>query len=156
MESNASKELACAPPVFLLNRDCPEEVHITELCEAAKKITGFDTIACCQLIGAVWRLHGKTMEIRAKLVSQKLLLRGKSIPIYSQNPLSFRDSNGKEIPATRLTIGNVPVSIASVDLEGYITRAGAKLRSPLFWEKARYPNGQLSRFATGRRFVWID
>ncbi len=151
-----SKELVCAPPVFFLNQDCPDNVTIIELCEAAEKITGFDTIVACQKIGAVWRLHGKTMEVRAKLVSKRILIRGKSIPLFSQNPLSFRDSQGKEIPATRLTIGNVPVSIASVDLEGYISRAGAKLRSPLFWERVRYPNGQLSRFASGKRFVWID
>ncbi len=70
--------------------------------------------------------------------------------------MSLRDGQGNEIPATRLIIGNIPVSIASVDLEGYIKRAGAKLRSPLFWERVRYPNGELSRFASGRRFVWID
>ena len=77
------KELVCAPPVFILNKDCPDNVTIIELCEAAEKVTGFGTIAARQRIGAVWRLHGSNTEVRAKLVGNKLLLKGRSIHLYS-------------------------------------------------------------------------
>ena len=156
MSTQHSKELVCAPPVFILNREAPDNVGHIELFEAAEKITGFGTMVACQRIGAVWRIHGSTYEVRAKLVSKKLLVRGLSVPIYSQNPLSYRDKNGQEIPSTRLSIDGVPVSIATVDLEGYLLKAGAKLRSPITWERVKYSNGQLSRCHSGRRFVWID
>ena len=155
-QSTASNELPCAPPVFFLNQEAPENVSHIEIFEAAEAITGFDSIVACQRIGSLWRLHGASLEVRAKLVTKKLLIRGVSIPLLSQNPFSYRDSKGNEIPSTKLTIDGVPVSITSVDLEGYLKKAGAKLRSPFVWERARYPNGKQSRCATGRRFVWID
>ncbi len=149
-------EFVSAPPVFFLNKDAPEHSSVAELCEAAEKITGFASIAGCQRIGQVWRLYPVSLEIRARLVGQKLLVRDHSILLSSLNPLSFRDGDGNEIPSTRLVIDGVYASINNTDFEGYLVKAGAKLRSPLFWERERLESGALTRWFTGRRIVWID
>ena len=148
------KEFNSAPPVFFSNYDAPDNTSHAEFCAAAEKLMGDDSIVGCQRIGQVWRLYPATREIRANLVGKKLLIKGKSIPISSQNPLSNKDRYGNQVPSTRLTIDGLYAEVSSVDLEGYLLKAGAKLTSPIFWERARF-DGAFTKWLTGRRFVWI-
>ena len=76
--------------------------------------------------------------------------------LCSHNPMFSRDAQGNEIPTTRLTVDGIPVSISGADIEDHLVDLGYKLRSPLQWERSRNPDGELSRYATGRRKVWID
>lgn len=143
-----------APPVFIVHSDLPDGIDTVDICEAAEKVTGFGSIVGCQRIGSVWRLYPLSKESRAKLVGGQLCMGGRQIPMTSQNPFAMVDGEGK--PVTRLTIDRLPVSVAGSDLEGYLRQAGAMLRSPLQWEKARNRHGELTRFLTGRRYVLID
>ena len=142
---------------FFSNYDAPDRVSHEEICEAAEKLTGFNSIAGCQRIGAVWRLHGCTLATRAKLAGQNLLIRNKSVHLYSQNPLSVRDEQGNEIASTRLSIDEIPVYISNEDIQGCLEQAGVKFRSSLILDKVRKADGSMSpRWFTGRRFAWID
>lgn len=152
----ANNEVVSAPPVFFLHDEAPDDVTHVDICQAAERLVGFGSIVGAQRLGGLWRLYPINREIRAKLLTLKLLIRGRSIPLRSQNPFSIRDKEGKEIPSTRLSIDGLPVSIASSDLEGYLQKAGASFRSHILWEKARDEDGKLTRWVTGRRYVWID
>ena len=155
MSVKPATEFVSAPPVFFLNQEAPDNTSHAEFCAAAEKLTGVESIVGCQRIGQVWRLYPATVEVRARLVGKKILLKGKSIPLSSQNPLNLRNGSGREVPNTKLTIDGVFTSVSSVDLQGYLEKAGARLRSPIFWERAWTTQG-FSRWFTGRRFVYID
>lgn len=149
-------ELVSAPPVFFLNEEIPDDVTHVDICQCAEKLVGFGAIVGAQRLGGLWRLYPISKEVRAKLLLEKLLIQGRAIPLRSQNPFAVRNSEGKEIPSTRLSIDGLPVSISSSDIEGYLRKEGTNFRSPILWEKARDRNGKLTRWVTGRRFVWID
>ena len=151
------EEVVSAPPVFFSNYDAPEQISHEEICEAAEELVGIGHISGAQRLGATWRLYPVSLEVRARLVGKQLRLRHKSITLYSQDPNTLRDSEGNVIPRTRLTIDGLPVSVASIDVEGCLRKAGAGLRSRTLWEKVRRQNGNLCpRWITGRRFIWID
>ncbi len=147
---------ASAPPVFFLHKEAPDDISVDEICKAAERISGFKSVFGAQRLGSLWRLYPTNKEARAKLANAKLLIRNKCISLCSQNPLAMRDAQGNEVPTTKLIIDGVPVSVSAQVLMDHITEVGYKPRSSLQWEMARNSEGQLTRFATGRRFVWID
>ena len=74
--SSSPAGLASAPSVFFLQEDAPEDVSTLDICDAAELLVGFNTIFGAQRIGSVWRLCPLTREVRAKLISGKLLIKG--------------------------------------------------------------------------------
>ena len=68
------------------------------------------------------------------------------------------DNKGeREIPATRLTIGNLPLSFSNEEISKYISKLpSVNVRSSLMEERARDDSGKLTHWKTGRRFVYID
>lgn len=67
------------------------------------------------------------------------------------------DAQGeREIPATRLTIGSIPLSFSNEEILKYVEKLSVKTRSRLMDERARDENGKLSHWKTGRRFIYID
>ena len=69
--------------------------------------------------------------------------------IHSQWP------NCVEIPSTKLWISDIPLLCANEDIESALSRLGIVLRSKLIQEKNRNGDGKLTRFFTGRRFVFM-
>ncbi|KAL8610599.1 hypothetical protein ACOMHN_006318 [Nucella lapillus] len=74
---------ATVEPVFLLNKLLPaaHEVNyaVAEICAAAEKTSGFDSIEGAQRIGGLWRLYPKTVDARVALLTCSIVLRGISI-----------------------------------------------------------------------------
>ena len=155
-KSDVVTEVVSAPPLFFLSKEAPDDISHVEICEATEAITGFDSCVGCQRLGAVWRVYPANRLIRAQLAGQQISIRGRKVSLTLQSPFSFIGPDGQEIPSTRLTVDGLPVSVSSADIEGYIRKAGANLRSPVMWEKARTRQGQLSRWITGRRYLFID
>ena len=67
---------ALVQPVFLLNKTLPaveeKDYSVAEICAAAERTAGFETVESAQRIGGLWRLYAKDNEARIKLlVSEK-------------------------------------------------------------------------------------
>ena len=75
---------------------------------------------------------------------------------YNQHPHIGRGSNGNELPSTKLTIRDVPISYSDQSIESALVNKGVVLRSKIGKERVRDPEGKLTDWLTGARFVWIE
>ena len=73
----------------------------------------------------------------------------------STNPFILRDDTGEEKPATKEWTDNVPISVADSEVEEALVTVGCELRSPIKLERARDADKKLTRFLTGRRFLFV-
>ena len=157
---------AAAPPhvhpVFLLNRELPgtdeKDYSVFELCTAAEKTAGFETMEGAQRIGSLWRLYPKSIDARIALLTTGMYLRGHTVTPKDKNPFVVKDNSGqeREVQPTRVVVGNVPISVSNEDILMTIQQLGIKTRSRLLDERERDQNGKLTRWKTGRRFIYID
>ena len=110
-----------------------------------------------QRLGALWRLYPKTDESRTKLLIDGLVLRSHSVQCLDKNPFIVRTKEGDaEIKTTKLTIGNIPISYSNKEIEETILKLGCKPQSKLYMERDRDERGGLTRWLTGRRFLYIE
>ncbi|GFS08573.1 hypothetical protein ElyMa_003017000 [Elysia marginata] len=126
--------MSSVPPVFLLVRNLPEESHDCsnfELCVAAAKVIGRENVFGCQRIGQLWRIHPKNAQARLNLLAQGLAIQGQHLAVESQNPYIVRGSDGKEIPSTRLTVSDIPLSVANAAIESALIKKGVNFRSKI-------------------------
>ncbi len=152
---------ALVQPVFLLNKSLPaveeKDYSVAEICAAAERTAGFETVEGAQRIGGLWRLYAKDNEARIKLLVSGIILRGHYVQPREKNPFLVRDANGedREIATTKLFVGNIPMSFSNEDISTAVKKLGVQLRSKLFDERGRDDHGKLTRWKTGRRFVFI-
>jgi len=146
-----------ATPVFLLNKNLPaaEEklFSVVEICTAAERVAGPETMVGAQRIGGLWRLYCKNNNARNDLLTQGLILRGHTIMPLASNPFGGRGHDAEQ--STKLIIGNVPLSYTNTDILTALKKKNVEVRSNLFDERGRDENGKLTRWKTGRRFVYI-
>ncbi|GFS04746.1 hypothetical protein ElyMa_006503600 [Elysia marginata] len=91
-----------------------------------------------------------------KLLSKGLTINGINMEVSSPNPLLLRGSDGKEVPTTKLLTSDIPISGTNEALEAVLVKKGLTLRSKIKMEGIRDPQGNLTEWLSGRRFVWID
>ena len=144
-------------PVYLLSKDIPGDaaIKVSELCLAAENVSGYNTIDGAQLIGALWRIYPKSSEARANLLVNGVTIHNLSITVRDKNPFLVRDTEDGT-NTTRLIISDVPMSVANKDLEEALCSMSCKMASKIIYECDRDTKGQLTRFKTGRRFVYIQ
>ena len=142
-------------PVFLLRRDLPANDSVKydtlEICLAAEKV-----ILGAQEIRGLWRVYPLTRTARNKLLIENLTLRQKTVQVYDKNPFIVRGGSGEEVPVTKVWISDIPISVDGKDIETALVRLGCVLRSSLTNETIRNKDGKLTRFLTGRRFVFVN
>jgi hypothetical protein len=148
-------------PVFLLSKDLPlvgdhERATTREICFAAEKVVGHNTIDGAQQIGGPWRVYPKTRTARVQLLVSGLSLRSSHINLHDDNPFLTRGNNGQEIQTTKVIISNIPISFSNREIENTLTNLGCKPTSKLIDECDREDNGRLTRWKTGRRFMFIE
>ena len=150
-------------PVFFSKRDLPftrddisRSLEALEICVAAELVSSKETVTAAQEIKGLWRLYPTTREARNKLLVAGLTLKGTSIRLYDKNPYILRNQSGQEIPATKVYVSDIPLSCDNKDIETALIRLGCVLRSQVMYEKIRNKDGKLTRFYTGRRFVFIN
>ena len=68
----------------------------------------------------------------------------------------MRGGSGEVVPVTKVWISDIPISVDGKDIETALVRLGCVLRSSLINEKIRNKDGKLTRFLTGRRFVFVN
>lgn len=149
-----------ANPVFVRARDLPVTDNrrpptVLEICLAAERTAGTGSVAGAQQIGGLWRIYPTAKEARTQLLVQGLRISGTVIQLANVNPYVVRDEGGEEKPTTKVFVDNVPISVADSEIEAALTKVGCELRSSVKAERARDPDGKLTRFLTGRRFVFI-
>lgn len=148
-------------PVFVMNKNLPtfsDKLYtVNEICSACEKKTGHDSILGAQKIGALWRIYPKQSDARVKLLIEGFSLRGVSVTVCDKNPFVVMTRDGeREIKTTKVTVGNLPISLSNQDINAMLTKLGVKPRSELFMERARDENGGLTRWLTGRRFMYVE
>ena len=150
------------PPVFVPcrnlpdcgDRDKPYSVH--EICAAAEKTSGYNTIIGAQRIGGLWRIYPRTMDSRTTLLLKGLEIRHHTVNLFDRNPFIVLTTQGeREAPTTKLIIGNLPISYSSDEIERKLVQIGCEPHSKLLMERDRDEKGGLTRWLTGRRFVCI-
>ena len=147
-------------PVFVRERDIPRanvtKVSVLEVCLAAERVSGAGTIVGAQRIRFQWRIYPATREARDTLLIRGIVLREMAVKVSDQNQYVLKDTDsGDEKPATKVWIDNVPISVADSEIEHSLVSLNCELRSDIRRERARDVDGQLTRFLTGRRFVFI-
>ena len=147
-------------PVFLKTRDVPytnadRPLTVLELCVAAERTSGQGGVVGAQVIGGLWRLYPATAEARSSLLVRGIGLRGVSLQVSGINPFILRGDSGEERPSTKVWVDGVPISVANSEIEHSLVQAGCELRSAVKMEKARDVDNKLTRFLTGKRFVFI-
>ena len=150
--------MTTVPPAFILSRDLPEDPKVDnyELCVAIAKVVGRGGLLGAQRIGALWRVYLNPSEARANLLRKGLAVRGIMVAVASQNPFLVKGPDGILIPGTRLTVSDIPLSIANATIEAALIKKGVKLRSALKLEEIRDREGKFTVWLSGRRFVFID
>ena len=123
---------------------------------AAEKVSGTETILGAQEIRGLWRVYPLTRTARNKLLIDNLTLRRKTVQVYDNNPFIVRGGSGEEVPVTKVWISDIPISVDGKDIGTALVRLGCVLRSSLINEKIRNKDGKLTRFLTGRRFVFVN
>ena len=127
--------MTTVPPAFILSRDLPEDPMVDnyELGVAIAKVVGRGELLGAQRIRSLWRIYLNTSEARANLLGQGLAVRGITVAVASQNPFLVEGPDGILIPGTRLTVSDIPLSLANATIaEAGLIKKGVKLWSQLF------------------------
>ena len=151
-------------PVFFINKNLPgveeKNVAVSEICQAAERTGGFESVDGAQKISGLWRLYPKTEEARMKLLTGGLVLRGRTVMPCDTNPFLLRPAGNEtqiEKPTTKLIIGDIPMSCANEEIEKWLhERMKLATRSKLIEERDRDEHGKLTRWKTGSRFIYIE
>lgn len=141
------------------NKDIPnsesEPFSTLDFCVAAEKVTGQGGIVGAQLIRGLWRVYPASDDARRKLLTRGVVLRNVSLQVLNSNPFILKENN-QEKETTKVWIDEVPISVANSEIENALLNAGCELRSEVKMERARDKDGKLTRFLTGRRFVFVS
>ena len=148
-------------PVFFKNSDVPHEnnqwLGTYEICKACSLVVNTeknkDLIDGAQKIGDLWRVYLKDEVARIKLLSQGITLRGQQVELKDKNPFVIIGFEGVE--TTRLFTRNVPLSFDNSEIEDALKSKGVQLVNSMKYSRARDPDGKLTNFKTGDRFVDI-
>ena len=146
-------------PVFFLSSDVEQEdgnyLTVFEVCSAASEIVtgGSGGVDGAQRIGGLWRIYLKNRPDRIFLLSSGINLRGLHITLHDKNPFSL--PSGVNVESTRLYIRNVPLSCDNEVIINGLKSLGVVMLGSLKYARARTPQGQLTNFKTGDRFVEI-
>ena len=148
MFNKESRITACYIVRATITPDSRQSVDGLEICQACEALTGIGTIDGAQIISGLWRIYPLTMQARRFLEINGINFRGQALSVLDKNPFFSRGDG----PTAKLVIGNILISVASSALK----KQGVGIRSSIKDETYRDRNGQLTRFKTGRRFVYID
>ena len=154
----ATPDINLTKPVFVKARDLPEEEDnrytVSEICRACEDVAGYKSMDGAQRIGGLWRLYPANREARVQLLLEGISLRRVHVTLLDTNPFLIMGNNGQEIPTTRVTVSDIPLSYNNADIEAALKKHGCQLVSPIRYECDR-DNGKLTRWKTGRRFLFM-
>lgn len=128
---------------------------VLEICLAAERVAGQGSVIGAQNIRSLWRIYPANKEARSELLVKGIRLRDAVLQVSNTNPFILRSETGEEKPATKLWIDNIPISVAESEIQHSLRKIGCEFRSSIRLEHERDADNKLTRFLTGRRFVYI-
>lgn len=149
-------------PVFALNNALPafdkKDFSTAEVCASAEKTAGFNSVIGAQKISGLWRIYPRDKGARQKLLIQGMTVRGVQVTVKEKNPYLIPSLDGKEeeVPATKVIVGNVPISYSDQEIVKSVQELGCTLRSKLILERDRDERGKLTHWLTGRRIIYVS
>ena len=147
------------PPVFVRETDIPEGdsyPKILDICQAVERSIGLNSVTGAQRLGGLWRIYPTSITARNNILIQGFSFRNVTLKVCDTNPNILHDSStGREVPTTKVFIDQVPLSVADSEIENSLKKIGCELRSDIKKQRARDSDGKLTRFLTGKRFVFI-
>ena len=152
--------MSSVPPVFLRQRDIPnsetEFPTVLEVCLSSERSSGQGSVVGAQAIRGLWRIYPATQQARMDLLTKGLKIRNVSVHPSDTNPYILKDDTGEEKPSTKLWINDLPISVADSEIKHSLAKLGCELRSAIISERARDVDRKLTRFLTGRRYIFIS
>ena len=150
-----AESMKSVEPIFLKGSDTEQDVSVALICSAAEKISGYSSICGAQFLSGLWRIYASNTTARASLLAHGITIKGRKIVAYDKNPYILRSGEGA-IPSTKLTIDGVPISYSGNEITAKLRDMGVKLLGDMKMDRARDEDGRLTRWLTGRRWVWIE
>ena len=145
-------------PLFVKARDLPQspvDYKTYELCRSCESVSGPQSMEGAQRIGGLWRLYPGNSQARLTLLLSGIELRGVHVALSDVNRFLL-GASGQEVETSRLTVSDIPLSYSNKDIEDTFKRLGCILLSNLKYEHERDEKGKLTRWKTGRWFVYIE
>ncbi|KAI8493302.1 hypothetical protein Bbelb_293060 [Branchiostoma belcheri] len=148
-------------PVFVQTSDIAvnnedDPLSCLEICLAAENVSGPISIIGAQPQGrgnAFWRLYPQSIDARLKHIQVgSITLRGQEASLLQKKPHVVRQA----ATSTRVVVSNIPLSYDNEEIAKTLRSRGYKLTSRVIDERARNKDGKLTRFLTGRRFLYIE
>ena len=84
---------------------------MAEICAAAERTAGFETVEGAQRIGGLWRLYARDNDARIKLLVSGIILNGHYVQPRDKNPFTVRyaTEEDRKIATTRLFVRQHPL-----------------------------------------------
>ena len=147
-----------AAAVFFKTKDLtnPRAVTDFDVCKSVANVIGGENLVGCQRIGGLYRIYPKDNDNRAKLLAEKISLKGQSVHVYSDNP--FRAGiEGPDHKVVKITVKDLPDSKANDSLKQFLEEKGLKLTSEIQYGKVRdTETKKLTDWRNGDRYVYVE
>ena len=143
-------------PLFLVDQDVfgstkPDRTHWltnVEIYKAVGSKVPAECIKGIQRIRDMWRIYMDNTEDRITLIVEGLNLRGRRVPLHTQNP---RNPQRFRPDTIRIKVKNIPLSADDGQIHRTLTLEGCNIEG-IFREKLRV-DGRLTNCDTGDRLV---
>jgi len=153
MDTNTIGSVA---PLFMKGKDINNpNISALDICKAVAAVIGSSNLIGVQNIKNLWRIYPKTVISKVQLFTkQTLLLDGKHINLYEQNPFASRQADPRK-PNDKLTMKNVPISVSNEEFVKMLEDNGVELQSKVQYSYLREVDGSLTSYWGGDRFVYV-
>ena len=151
-----ANQLPSVTPLFFSERDLSlrEKLTAYEVCIEVTKVVTRNHVDGAQNIRGTWRIHLKDDKSRVELLTKGLSIRGKYVHIFEQNPNVQQNPNHK---VEKVMIRDLPFSVSMEEVEDYFkTHPHIKPTSPVKFGHIRDPDGSLTSFRNGDRFLYVE
>ena len=118
MAANNTDQGRGKPPVFIPCRNLPDNTEngfqytVRELCAAAEKTSGYNSVIGAQKIGGLWRIYPKSADSRAMLLLKGIEIQYLTVNPFDKNPYIVKtpDSSPTQQPdsAKAARTGDLP------------------------------------------------
>ena len=148
-------------PLFVKHTDMGLTMHQQlkeiDLCKDIWKVIQREELEGVQRIGGLWRIYITTEPARIKLLSEGFSYKGLSVSIYEQNPFRRAEENiDPSKRTTKVTVSNLPLSIANEEIKIMLVRLGCKLETEVEYEFIRDDDRKLTSIKNGNRSVLVE
>ena len=151
-------EQMCTPAFFIQNevisKDDPVELKPYEVCMAMSRAINRSEIEGAQNVREIWRLYLKTKDAKAKLLASGISIRNTKVNVFEQNPSATGLTTNANV-AEKIIIKDLPLSVSNAEVEEFLQgKEGLNVTSNVKYSYMRDPDGKLTSFKNGDRFVY--